>query len=433
MGKLYFDMGFLSTDDVVECSASDLIGRYVGQTGPKTKAQLDDARGKVLFIDEAYRLADGEYATEAVNELSHLLRSPKYSGNMIVILAGYEADMNRLMTIRPGLSGLFPEEIVFERIKPKHCLELLVRELSLKKIDASILQDTSSENYSKIVRLVRALSVFPSWSNARDIKTLARQMSAVTFTKFKDKPGDLALTFEVARDCTEKMIAMQIDRCAGQGGHADGFLESGQAPTNRYAKAFGRMNEMEIMTAAEAAKAPYQCTRRETNVTLPPSRTSTFRNLPAPAGPSRPPAPPPQPSLSGAGVSESRADQKTQVPGERATTKNPEERRQGRFRERARNLLSSPKWMKGKNEQAKQKKTVDKGKGKPQEDRRSPPTPSAKKASSIKRTKEKPQEEERLKGKEEQTKEKEGTCEGGYGWVPNGTGFICSRGVCHKD
>ena len=56
MGKIYYDMGFLSTAEVVECSAKDLVGQYVGQTGPKAQALIESALGKVLFVDEAYRL-----------------------------------------------------------------------------------------------------------------------------------------------------------------------------------------------------------------------------------------------------------------------------------------------------------------------------------------------------------------------------------------
>lgn len=54
---------------MVECSATDLIGQYVGQTGPKTIKQLERGLGKVLFVDEAYRLSGGLFAQEAVNEL----------------------------------------------------------------------------------------------------------------------------------------------------------------------------------------------------------------------------------------------------------------------------------------------------------------------------------------------------------------------------
>src|SRR6266480_1793477 len=69
MGKVFYDMGFLSKAEVVECSATDLIGQYVGQTGPKVQQLLDNALGKVLFIDEAYRLAGGHFAQEAMDEL----------------------------------------------------------------------------------------------------------------------------------------------------------------------------------------------------------------------------------------------------------------------------------------------------------------------------------------------------------------------------
>ncbi|KAG0697519.1 P-loop containing nucleoside triphosphate hydrolase protein [Suillus ampliporus] len=64
-GQVYYDMGFLSSFDLIECSASDLVGQYVGQTGPKTKKLFEKALGKVLFMDEAYRLSNGNFAQEA--------------------------------------------------------------------------------------------------------------------------------------------------------------------------------------------------------------------------------------------------------------------------------------------------------------------------------------------------------------------------------
>ena len=105
MGRIFYEMGFLSTEEVVECSATDLIGQFVGSTCPKTRSQLEKGLGKVLFIDEAYRLAEGQYATEAVEEMVHLLSTPKYMGRMIVILAGHTSGMNRLMAANSNLSG----------------------------------------------------------------------------------------------------------------------------------------------------------------------------------------------------------------------------------------------------------------------------------------------------------------------------------------
>ncbi|KAH8434373.1 uncharacterized protein LDX57_012021 [Aspergillus melleus] len=59
MGKVYYDMGLLSPGEVIETSATDFIGQYNGHTNPKTQGQLEKALGKVLLIDEAYRLGQG--------------------------------------------------------------------------------------------------------------------------------------------------------------------------------------------------------------------------------------------------------------------------------------------------------------------------------------------------------------------------------------
>lgn len=219
MGKVYYDMGFLSTNEVIECSASDLIGQFVGQTGPKTKEQLDRALGKVLFVDEAYRLAEGKFALEAVNELIYLLTTPRYDGKIVVILAGYTQDMNKLMTARPALSGLFPDEIIFHNLTPPDCLTLLSRELKLKRTSASILEKTSSETYLQLLRLIQSLSLLPSWSNARDIKTLAKKMSA-SATRGRTPTGEpkRTLSSEQVLACTRDMWKMRLERSGRQVG-----------------------------------------------------------------------------------------------------------------------------------------------------------------------------------------------------------------------
>lgn len=220
MGKVYYDMGFLSTDEVIECSASDLIGQYVGQTGPKTKTQLERGLGKVLFIDEAYRLAEGQYATEAVNELIYLLTTPRYSGKMIVILGGYTADMNKLMNVRPGLSGRFPEEIEFSNIPTHECIAILSKELKDKKISAAFLDDPKNRVYKNLVARFRMLAMLPSWSNARDVKALAKEMAAAALNEAYKSGGsngflkDISLSEKQAKDCTTKMYEMQKARCS---------------------------------------------------------------------------------------------------------------------------------------------------------------------------------------------------------------------------
>jgi len=176
MGKLFYSMGFLSTAEVIECSAIDLIGQFVGQTAPKTRKKLNEGIGKVLFIDEAWRLAGGTFAAEAVDELIHFLTQPSNQGRMIVILAGFVEEMNKLMTVQPILSGLFPEEIFFDNIPAEDCMKLLARELELNQTvtEDNFLENSASDGYKKVKRLFHVMQVIPTWSNARDIKNLAK-------------------------------------------------------------------------------------------------------------------------------------------------------------------------------------------------------------------------------------------------------------------
>lgn len=128
-------MGILGSSDYVECSASDLIGQYIGHTGPKTQGKLTEALGRVLFIYEAYRFCDSQFGREAVNELVDCLTKPKYMGKIVVILAGYTHQIDDLLRINPGFSSRFPEEVVFENMDPEKCLELLDHEIKKQEID----------------------------------------------------------------------------------------------------------------------------------------------------------------------------------------------------------------------------------------------------------------------------------------------------------
>ena len=94
MGQVYYDGEFLSSAEVIECSASDLVGEYIGQTGPKTQKLFEKALGRVLFINEAYRLGEGHFSKEAIDEVVGLMTSEKFASKIIVILAGYDQEMN---------------------------------------------------------------------------------------------------------------------------------------------------------------------------------------------------------------------------------------------------------------------------------------------------------------------------------------------------
>ena len=214
MGKVFYDMGFLSFVEVIECSASDLIAQYVGQTGPKTRSLLEKALGKVLFVDEAYRLGEGHFASEAIDELVDIITKPKFFGKVVVILAGYDEDMNKLMAVNTGLSSRFSEEIIFRDMTPGHCLQLLDRDLQQMKINVTILRDHDSALYQEMVGLLDTLSRLPFWGNARDVQTLVKAMVGSTFKAMSSPVSPLALSSEEALGCVRVMLAERQNRCA---------------------------------------------------------------------------------------------------------------------------------------------------------------------------------------------------------------------------
>ena len=216
MGQVFYDMGFLSGTDVIDCSASDLIAPHVGGTGPQTRAQLEKALGKVLFIDEAYRLASGGFAREAMDELVDQLTKPQFKGKMIVILAGYDQDINGLIAGNPGLSSRFPEEIIFRNMGTEDCLKLLEQELRKKQIKAPSMDIEGDPQCIKLVDILNQLASLPSWGNARDIQTLAKTLTNSVFTSNPDPEAALEVSIEDILACSQTMLTARQDRYENQ-------------------------------------------------------------------------------------------------------------------------------------------------------------------------------------------------------------------------
>ncbi|KJA27918.1 hypothetical protein HYPSUDRAFT_51406 [Hypholoma sublateritium FD-334 SS-4] len=208
IGQVFYDMGILGSIDVVECSATDLVGQYVGQTGPKTKKLFEKALGKVLFIDEAYRLSNGQYAQEAVDELVGLLTHPSFKSKLIIILAGYEHDINRLLSVNAGLSSRFPDQFVFQNMDADCCMDILRKELGKNKVVIDNLDDRTSRVYTGMKELILDMSELQDWGNARDMITLSKRLAASALLSLTDLPdgANARLSADEALAITKKML-----------------------------------------------------------------------------------------------------------------------------------------------------------------------------------------------------------------------------------
>lgn len=117
IAEIYYNLGYIKKNKVVEVIAKDLIGGYVGHTGPKTQAVIESALDGVLFIDEAYSLMNinstyGSFSQDCIVTLLKALED--YKGRLIIIFAGYKNDMERFRDYNQGLRSRIGFEIEFE-------------------------------------------------------------------------------------------------------------------------------------------------------------------------------------------------------------------------------------------------------------------------------------------------------------------------------
>jgi hypothetical protein len=215
MGEVYFDMGLLARATVHECSASDIVGQYVGQTGPLVRKTFEKALGQVLFIDEAYRLKDGLFAKEAIDEIVSLLTDERYRGKIIVILAGYDNDINELLAVNRGLSSRFTEEVIFVNLRPEECLQILEKEMQKKNITLPGLEDRSSPLSRALSEIFIDFSSLESWGNARDVLTLAKKLVGLALQEDKGAMGkDSSLILDPAKaiQAAHDMLSTRSER-----------------------------------------------------------------------------------------------------------------------------------------------------------------------------------------------------------------------------
>ncbi|MGW4117339.1 type VII secretion AAA-ATPase EccA [Nocardia sp. NPDC004711] len=143
VAKIYCGLGILKTDKVVETKRSDFVGQHLGSTAIKTDALIDTAMDGVLFIDEAYTLiqqglSGGDaFGREAVDTL--LARMENDRDRLVVIIAGYDGEIDRFLAANDGLASRFAKRLQF----PSYTAEELGRigEVVASKRDSELSED----------------------------------------------------------------------------------------------------------------------------------------------------------------------------------------------------------------------------------------------------------------------------------------------------
>lgn len=129
VGRVYKKIGLLSKGHFLEVSRTDLIAGYQGQTALKVKSIIENAKGGVLFIDEAYSITENDhsdsYGRECLTELTKALED--YRADLVVIVAGYTDPMQKFFTSNPGLKSRFNMFIEFDDYSAKELEDILAK------------------------------------------------------------------------------------------------------------------------------------------------------------------------------------------------------------------------------------------------------------------------------------------------------------------
>ena len=166
IGKIYSKIGILSKNIFKKACRSDLIGGYLGQTAIKTDKLIKECLGGVLFIDEAYSLANKDessdsYSKECLDTLNECLSN--YKDDLIVIIAGYEKELDEtFFKTNPGLKSRFVWRFEMEQYNYEELYKIfsfMINNIDWK-LDEKITKEWFSKNYD-------------NFSNyGRDIETL---------------------------------------------------------------------------------------------------------------------------------------------------------------------------------------------------------------------------------------------------------------------
>lgn len=196
IAQILYNLKYIKQNKLIEVSSKDLVAEYVGQTGPKTMAVIEKAKGGVLFIDEAYSLASSSatgnsYNAEAIATLIQEMENNR--DNLVVIFAGYTKEMQAFLDSNSGIVSRIGYTLEFEDYTKQELLKIFksmvekagfkITKEALNKAEGFIEQAKASKNFgnARFVRNMYEKTVIKHASNTKEkkqkniIKTIEEQ------------------------------------------------------------------------------------------------------------------------------------------------------------------------------------------------------------------------------------------------------------------
>jgi len=173
IGLVLRNLGYLTKGHITNVTREDLVGQYVGHTAPKTKEQLNKARGGILFMDEAQHLYkpdnERDYGAEAIELLLQVMENQRE--DLIFVFSGPKTKIEGFFNSNPGISSRIGNHVNFEDYNVKELTE--ITKFLLNNDNRYKFTD---ETLKILVYYIDQLVHFPAFSNVRTIKIFLNQL-----------------------------------------------------------------------------------------------------------------------------------------------------------------------------------------------------------------------------------------------------------------
>ncbi|MEY2399377.1 MAG: hypothetical protein QOJ00_2551 [Actinomycetota bacterium] len=180
VSAIYRALGLLTKGELIETDRSGLVAGYVGQTAIKTAAVIERALGSVLFIDEAYSLAEDDFGEEAVSTLVKAMEDHRDA--LVVIVAGYPDEMKTFIDTNPGLESRFGTTIVFADYTEDELVSIF------RKVAAEADFEPTPGCIDRLRALLRAEPRDEGFGNGRYVRNLFEAAVGRHAWRLRDKP-----------------------------------------------------------------------------------------------------------------------------------------------------------------------------------------------------------------------------------------------------
>ena len=203
IAQMLYNLKYVKQNKLIEVSSKDLVGEYVGQTGPKTITVIEKAMGGVLFIDEAYSLASGKgqgnsYNEEAIATLIQAMEN--YRDNLVVIFAGYTKEMQDFLNANSGIVSRIGYTLEFEDYTEEELLKIFEQMTSKAGFEVE------KQAKEKVLEIIREYKGTKNFGNARFIRNLYEKTVIEHASNTKNKKSKKILRTITKEDISSENI-----------------------------------------------------------------------------------------------------------------------------------------------------------------------------------------------------------------------------------